>query len=102
MNRLYNVVKAINEDPELKRDIQFIGVAAETKTKEAEAYKKKLRVPFPIFADPLGMTWQIPGKPGTPTMIVCNRNGKVLTVHTGVIEDMDHFLGKIREVHKNL
>lgn len=99
MNRLYNV---INDDPELKRDIKFIGVAAGNKTNEAEAYKKKLRVPFPLFPDPLGMTWQILGKPGTPTMIVCNRNGKVLTVHTGIIEDLDSFLGEIREIHKNL
>lgn len=55
-----------------------------------------------LFTDPLGMTWQILGKPGTPTMIVCDRSGKVLSVRTGVIEDLDHFVSEIREIHKNL
>ena len=56
----------------------------------------------PLFPDPLGMTWQIAGKAGTPTMIVYDRSGKVLTVRTGVIEDLDHFLGEIRKIHKDL
>ena len=99
MNRLYRVIE---EDPVLKKDIKMFALAIGNNAKQAAIYRKKLRVPFPILTDQKGEIWMALEKPGTPTLILCTQEGKVLAVHQGVIEDLDEFLGEIRELHKGL
>jgi hypothetical protein len=99
VNRLYNVIE---EDPVLKKDIAMFALAIGNNAKQAEMYRKKLRVPFPILTDQKGEIWMALEKPGTPTLLLCTPEGKVLAFHQGVIEDLDEFLGEIRELHKDL
>ena len=37
----------------------------------------------------------------TPTLILADNTGKVLFVHGGLIDDMDHILEVIRTIHGN-
>jgi len=99
VNRLYRVIE---EDPVLKKDIKIMAIAIGNNAKQAGMYKKKFRVPFPMLTDEKGEIWEALGKPGTPTMVLCTPNGKVLGVHQGFIEDLDGFLGEIRDLHKTL
>jgi hypothetical protein len=99
VNRLYHLIE---EDPELKEDIKLIALAIGNNAKQAAMYRKKLRVPFPILTDQKGEIWMALEKPGTPTLVLCTSEGKVLAVHQGVIEDLDKFLEEIRELHETL
>jgi hypothetical protein len=99
VNRLYHLIE---EDPELKEDIKLIALAIGNNAKQAAMYRKKLRVPFPILTDQKGEIWMALEKPGTPTLVLCTPEGKVLAVHQGVIEDLDKFLEEIRELHETL
>jgi hypothetical protein len=99
VNRLYHLIE---EDPELKEDIKFIAIAIGNNAKQAAMYRKKLRVPFPILTDQKGEIWMALEKPGTPTLVLCTQQGKVLAYHQGVIEDLDAFLEEIRELHDKL
>ena len=85
MNRLYRVIE---EDAVLKKDIKMFALAIGNNAKQAAMYRKKLRVPFPILTDQKGEIWMALEKPGTPTLVVCTVQGKVLTFHQGVIEEM--------------
>jgi hypothetical protein len=99
VNRLYHLIE---EDPVLKKDIKMFAMAIGNNAKQAGMYRKKLRVPFPILTDQKGEVWMAMEKPGTPTLLLCTPEGKVLAVHQGVIEDLDEFLAEIRELDKSL
>jgi peroxiredoxin len=97
VNRLYNAIK---EDPALSKDIKMLGVAVGNDDKQIAVYKKQFRVSFPVVPDKKLEVFKTLGVPGTPYLIMTNKEGKVLMSHGGVIEDLDQMLKDIREIHK--
>ena len=78
----------------------MLGVAVGNDNEEIEAYKKQLRVSFPMVPDKEGEVFMALELLGVPCMIMTNKEGKVLMSHTGMIEDPDRMLKEIREIHK--
>lgn len=99
INRLYNIIQ---QDPSLARDVKIIGVCIGNNKTEVDAFKKTFKVPFPIFPDEKMDVANELEVMATPTMIVVSKDGKVLTSHSGVIEDFDGFLKELRTIHKKL
>ena len=78
----------------------MLGVAGGNDPKQIAVYKKQFRVSFPIVPDKNREVFQALGVPGTPYMVMTNKEGKVLMSHAGLIEDLDQMLKEIREIHK--
>lgn len=78
----------------------MMGVAAGNDNKQIDVYRKQFRVSFPIVPDKKAEIFSALAVPGTPYMIVSNKEGKVLLSHGGGIEDLDQMLKEIREIHK--
>jgi hypothetical protein len=78
----------------------MLGVAAGNDSKQIGVYKKQFRVSFPVVPDKKYEVYDALGVPGTPYMIVTNKEGKVLMSHGGIIEGLDQTLKEIRELHK--
>ncbi len=95
-----NLYKAIQADSRLA-DVKVVAIATGSKKAAVEAYKKKFKVPFPVLLDEnLAISASMKGVPTPTTMIVSTENGKVLFSHSGVIEDPDQFLKRLRALHK--
>jgi hypothetical protein len=77
-------------------------VALGNSAKQAEAFKKQFRAVYPIVPDEERKIGEALGHPGTPTMLICAKDGKVLAAHGGLIEDFDAFLKEIRDLHGKL
>ena len=78
----------------------MMGVAAGNDNKQIEVYKKQFRVLFPIVPDLKGDVFTALKVPGTPYLIMTNKEGKVFFDHAGLIHDLDQTLKEIREIHK--
>jgi peroxiredoxin len=96
-NKIY---KIILQDPELNKDIKMIGIGTGNNQREIEAFKTNLRVPFPLFTDLDFKIHKKIGEPRTPFTILTTNNGKVLLIHSGVVEDTDEFIGRIKKFHE--
>ena len=96
-NKMYKVVR---QDPELNKDIKMIGIGTGNTQREIEAFKTNLRVPFPLFTDLDFKIHKKIGEPRTPFTILTTNKGKVLLIHSGVVEDTDEFIGKIKKIHE--
>jgi len=96
-NKVYKVVR---QDPALNKDIKMIGIGTGNNQREVEAFKTNLRVPFPLFADIDFKIHKKIGEPRTPFTILTTNKGKVLLIHSGVVEDTDEFIGKIKKIHE--
>jgi len=96
-NTIYNFIQ---NNPKLRKDIKMIGIGAGNNLKEIKAYKTQFRVSFPLFSDPDFSIHKKMGEPRTPFTILVNRNGKILFTHFGVVEDVDAFIRKIREINE--
>ena len=92
----------MKEDPVLSKDVKLFGVALGDNEERIEAFKKLYRAVYPIVPDEERKIGEILGHPGTPTMIICAKDGKVLAVHGGLIENFDEFLKEIRNIHDKL
>ena len=79
-----------------------MGVGLGDSAKRLEAFKKQFRAVYPIVPDEERKIGEALGHPGTPTMIICSKDGKVLAIHGGLIEDLDEFLKEIRDLHSKL
>jgi len=96
INRLYDAIK---EDPVLSKDVKMLAASAGNDIQQIRAYKKQFRVSYPVVPDRLLELYKGLKVPGTPYMIVVNKEGKVLWSHGGVIDDFDQMLKEIREIH---
>lgn len=98
LNNLYGFIQ---QDATLSNDIKMIGLAAGTDKNKTDLWKTSMRVPFPLFRDTDTSIWKKLGKPGIPCTLVVSKSGEVLSVHFGVIEDIEDFFSNIKEYHKN-
>jgi peroxiredoxin len=94
-NKIY---KVIQRDPELSKNIKMIGIGTGNNQREVEAFKTNLRVPFPLFTDLDFKIHKKIGEPRTPFTILVTNKGKILLTHSGVVEDVDDFVARIRKV----
>jgi thiol-disulfide isomerase/thioredoxin len=95
-NKIY---KYIEQNAELSKDIKMIGIGAGNNEREVGVFRETFRVPFPLFTDPKFVVHKKLGEPRTPTTILTTNNGKILSVHCGVIEDVEEFVKKIKYFH---
>jgi peroxiredoxin len=99
VNELY---RKIQETPDLKEKVKMIGIAVTNGAYEVDAYRKRYKVPFPLFADASMEISQKLGVKGTPTFIGVKIKGKGYQERfyfsEGGIEDMQQFLAKIIEL----
>jgi peroxiredoxin len=80
--------------------VKILGVGVGDEDKQINAYKKQLRVSFPLLSDKEGKVFQAWKLQGVPYMLVVNKEGKVLMSHGGAMKDFDETLKEIREIHK--
>jgi len=83
----------------LRDEIKLFGLSVGNDEKQIEAYKNELSVSFPIVPDRTGEVYYALGIPTLPFMIITNPEGKLLMTHRGILEDPDHMLREIREIH---
>jgi hypothetical protein len=65
--------------------------------KKVRRYKKKFKVPYPIFSDEKLEIYFKLGRTGTPALILTTREGKVLWFHYGAIDSPEDVLSVMRE-----
>jgi hypothetical protein len=67
---------------------------------EVDQLRKNGSYDFPIVADEAFAVHKLLGEPRTPFTMLVSRDGKVLYVHLGVIEDVDALYQVIQELVK--
>ncbi len=96
VNELY---KTIGENADLRDNIKIIGIGSNNTPYEINLFKKKYKVPFPLFPDKNQSIVESIGGYATPTIlgIQVNEDGthRKFYAKTGVIEDASQFLAKI-------
>lgn len=93
VNKLYNI---ISNDSELNSHVKLLGIAVGNDTKLVDAYKNTYKVKFPIVADPKDDINKRLGNIATPSIIITDREGMVLFLHEGPIDDIDLILAALR------
>jgi len=93
-NKIY---KHIQQNPDLSKDIKMIGIGAGNNQREVGVFRETFRVPFPLFADPDFIVHKKLGEPRTPETILTTKNGKILSIHHGVIEYVEGFILNIKK-----
>jgi hypothetical protein len=88
------------EDATLSKDVKIIGIAIGNDKKQVDAFKKSVKVGFPILPDDTLAIGAAVEVPGTPAMIMVSNSGKILSSHVGVIKDFDAYLKELRAVLK--
>lgn len=91
--------KIIQQDPELSKNIKMIGIGAGNNLREIDTYKTTLRISFPLFTDTDFTVYKKIGEPRTPFTVLATTKGRVLLTHSGVVEDIDEFIGKVKKIH---
>jgi thiol-disulfide isomerase/thioredoxin len=94
VSRIY---ASIQQDPSLSKKVKLIGIGVGNNKEEVDIFRESLRVPFPLFTDPDFTVHRKLGEPRAPVTLLTTRNGNVLIVHYGVIDDVDSFLLRIKE-----
>lgn len=92
-NKIY---RYIQQNPELSKNIKMIGIGAGNNQKEVSVFRETFRVPFPLFSDPDFAIHKTLGEPRTPATILATKTGKILSFHSGVIEDVEGFIEELK------
>ncbi|MEE9518228.1 MAG: TlpA disulfide reductase family protein, partial [Candidatus Adiutricales bacterium] len=98
VNKLF---KFILRDSDLASNLKMIGVGVGDTDKKVAVWKTQMRVRFPLFSDPKRVAFKKFGGPGTPyTVLIDNRSGKVLFTHGGALNNVEEFLGELKEFNE--
>lgn len=88
------------EDTTLSKDVKIIGIAIGNDKTQVDAFKKGVKVAFPIFPDDKFAIGAAVEVPETPSTVMVSNSGKMLSWHRGPIKDFDAFLKELRETLK--
>jgi len=101
MNQVFS---AVQNDPQLKGRVKFIGIAAGNNQREVESFKAEKKVPFPILPDQKFLAYEAVGDPGaTPFTIYIRRTDSGLLVartKVGLTKDPEIILKEINDCLK--
>ena len=97
VNRLYQVIR---KDAALARDVKIIGICCGNDKTQIDAFRRSLKVQFPLISDENLAIAQAVEVTETPTMLLVTHSGKVLTSYRGEIRDFDGLLKDLRENQK--
>jgi peroxiredoxin len=98
MNQAFSMVQ---QDPQLKGRVKFIGVAAGNNEREAGSFREEKKVPFPIVPDPKFLAYEAVGDPGaTPfTLFIRKTDSGLLVARTkvGLTRDSQKILKEMND-----
>jgi peroxiredoxin len=78
MNQVFSMVQ---QDPQLKGRVKFIGIGAGNNEREVESFREEKKVPFPVVPDPKFLAYEAIGDPGaTPFTIFIRKTDSGLLV----------------------
>ncbi len=89
LNRLYRLVTG---NPRLADRLKIAGLGYFEKPPALERYRLKFQVPFPLIPDEQGLLADLLDVPGTPTIVVLNKQGRILYFHIGEFLNAGKFL----------
>ena len=83
MNQVFSMVQ---QDPQLKERVKFIGIGAGNNEREVGSFKEEKKVPFPVIPDPKFLAYEAIGEPGaTPfTLFIRKTDSGLLVARTKV------------------
>jgi hypothetical protein len=90
----------IQDDASLSKDVKMIGIAAGNDKTQIDAFRKGVKVAFPIFPDEKLAIAAAVEVPLTPSTVMVSNSGKMLSCHPGPIKDFDAYLKELREILK--
>ena len=86
----------IQKDFTLAKKVKMLAVAVGATPMEVSYLKQEFRIPFPIVKDPGFSIHKILGEPKTPFTMIIDKDGKVVFVHQGALEDFESLLLQIK------
>jgi peroxiredoxin len=89
MNQLYRLV---SKNPKLAGRLKIIGLGYYEKPPALQRYEQKFEVPFPLIPDEKGVVADELDVPGTPTIVVLDKTGRVVYYHVSEFHDAQKFL----------
>lgn len=98
MNQLYRLV---SRNPNLARNLKIIGLGYYEKPPALQRYQQKFNVPFPLVPDEKGELSDKLDVPGTPTIVVLDKTGRVVYYHVSEFPNAKKFLQDLL-AHLNL
>ena len=98
MNRLYRLV---SQNPKLAGSLKIIGLGYYEKPPALGRYQQKFEVPFPLIPDEKAVVSDALNVPGTPTVVVLDKTGRVVYYHVSEFPDAKKFLRDLL-AHLNL
>ncbi len=84
VNRFFTNIQA---NKELAKNIKMIAIGIGNQPDEIATYGQTYKVKFPMVPDPDNNIVSKIKIEGTPTLLLINKNGKVLFSHSGFIEE---------------
>ena len=93
-----NTLQKRLERAKLGKGVKLLAVAAGAAPAEADMVRKQWKHRFPVVADVKFSVHKMLGEPRTPFTLVVDRQGRVLFVHAGVLEDIDAFYQTIKNL----
>lgn len=97
MNELFEMM---NKDAQTAGKVKVIGLASGDSPENVASWKKMLKVPFALVADPDNKTSNKINIMGTPTFVLMDKKGDVLFAKAGASADMAAFLNELKAVMK--
>lgn len=92
-NTLFNRI----EKGPLQGEVKMLAIAAGGNENEIRYLYEQVQYLFPVAADPRFEIHKLLGEPRTPFTLLVDRAGRVLSVHAGVVEEVDLFYKRISE-----
>jgi len=96
-NQIYAFIEG---DQGLKQDVKMLAVGLLGKPDEMAAYQQKFDIAFPLIPDENGQIVQTLNISAIPQTLILDQNGKILSNHTGLMDDVDAFMLETRKLLK--
>jgi thiol-disulfide isomerase/thioredoxin len=97
LNQLF---ERVQQDPDLKGKLKFMGVAQSGDTGPATAWKVMQKVPFAIIPDPNSTLGKALNFTPYPVTMLVDKSGKIVWVQVGAFDDVDEVFQGIKGAAK--